>query len=230
MVEITRTPAAPDGLVDRLGQLKVCGILIAVLAVVGAILGVVWEAWSPQGTAGLVLEHGIQAVESEAFVAGDGRFAVITGVVGLIAGVLAWYLRPLQRMRGPLVAVALVIGALVGAALTEWVAYLLRGDGNHFECNSATRVCIDHLPLSVHMHALLLVEAILAVLVYSLFVAFAVADDLGRPDPWRAPKPDLPDDPASAFAAPGGSTAPPPLGTQGGAQHAEGHGDAPGPA
>ena len=46
---------------------------------------------------------------------------------------------------------------------------------------AASGHCIDHLPLTVHMHALLLAEAIAAVLVYSLFVAFAVDDDLGRP-------------------------------------------------
>ena len=42
------------------------------------------------------------------------------------------------------------------------------------------------MPLWVQMHGLLFLEATLAVLVYSLFVAFAVDDDLGRPDPVRA--------------------------------------------
>ena len=41
------------------------------------------------------------------------------------------------------------------------------------------------LPLSLHMPGLLFVEAALATLVYGVFTAFAVHDDLGRPDPVR---------------------------------------------
>jgi uncharacterized membrane protein YeaQ/YmgE (transglycosylase-associated protein family) len=170
---------------DRSAELKACAVLIGVLAVLGAALGIVWEVWSPPGPAGAVLEHGIQADESEAFIGGDGRFALITVVVGLIAGVVAWRARPFKQARGPYLAIALALGGVVGAALTEWVGNALRGAGNTLACASATRTCIDHLPLSVHMHALLLTEAVAALLVYSLFVAFAVADDLGRSDPGR---------------------------------------------
>ena len=42
---------------------------------------------------------------------------------------------------------------------------------------------LRELPLGVHMHSLLLLEATMAVLVYTLFVSFAVRDDLGRPEP-----------------------------------------------
>jgi hypothetical protein len=185
MSVVASAPVVADERSDRIAQLKGAAKVIGALAVVGALLGLVWEAWSPSGPAGAVLQQGIQADENEAFVGGDGRFALITVIVGLLAGVAAWQVRSLRGARGPYLALGLVVGAFVGAALTEWVGYLVRGNGNGFACTAASGHCIDHLPLTVHMHALLLAEAIAAILVYSLFVAFAVDDDLGRPDPGR---------------------------------------------
>jgi hypothetical protein len=211
-------PAAPVRSVrsvrsDRVAALKACGLLIAAMAVVGALLGIVWELWSPAGPAGAVLSKGIQADESEAFIAGDGRFALITVLVGIAAALVAWYVRPFRFVRGPLIALALAVGGVVGAALTEWIGYLVRGHGTKFACSSETGKCIDHLPLTVHMHALLLVEAIVALLVYSLFAAFAVSDDLGRAAP-------------ADVAAP----APPPSsGAEHDPQQRWGHGDGTGP-
>ena len=178
-------PAAP--LSDRVVQLRAAGYLIGILAVVGAVLGPIWEAWSPPGPAGAVLSQGIQADETEAFASGDGKFTVLLLIVGLAIGIVAFLVRPFRAARGPYVAIGLAVGGVVGAALTELVGYLIRGQGTHYHCTAASGTCIDHLPLTVHMHALLLVEAILAVLVYSLFVAFAVDDDLGRPDVAREP-------------------------------------------
>jgi hypothetical protein len=206
-------PAAPVGS-DRVATLKAAGLLIAAMAVVGALLGVVWEAWSPPGPVGAVLTHGIQADESEAFIAGDGRFVLITAIVGVAAALVAWYVRPFRAVRGPLIAAALAVGGVAGAALTELVGYLLRGSGTKVACSSETGKCIDHLPLTVHMHALLLVEAIVALLVYSLLAAFAVSDDLGRPHP-AAAEPRA--DPAAALPGPEHDP-----------QQRWGHGDGPG--
>jgi hypothetical protein len=215
---MTVVTTAPDLRTERAIQLKAAAVLIGALAVLGAVLGPVWEAISPAGPAGAVLEHGIQADETEAFIGGDGRFTIIVLVVGLGAGLAAWYLPSFKRARGPYVALGLVIGAVAGAALTEWLGDLVRGPGNRFACNSATGKCIDHLPLTVHMHALLLIEATVAALVYSLFVAFAVADDLGRPDPARASR------------AAGQHPPQPSVGTEGDLQQPWRHGDAAGPA
>lgn len=165
---------------ERRAQVRVGALIVAVLAVVGALLGPVWEAWSPPGPAGLLLPAGVQADETEAWVASDGRFALLTAVVGAVAGVLAWYLPRLRQVRGPYAALALAVGGIVGALLTDLVGWALRGDGRHYSCGSAT--CVDHLPLSVQMRGAWFLEAFVAVLVYGLFVAFAVADDLGRPD------------------------------------------------
>ena len=87
----------------------------------------------------------------------------MTAVVGLIAGGVAWFLR---RARGVYVAVGLAVGGIVGAPLTELVGWALRGDGHRYSCGDGSFTCIDHLPLTVHMHALLFLEAIAALLVY----------------------------------------------------------------
>jgi hypothetical protein len=152
-------------------------ILVAVLAAVGAVLGVLWQWWSPPGPIGLVIVPGaIQPDETEAFVAGDGRFAVITAAVGLLAGAIAW--RQRQR-RGPIVALALGVGGMSGALLTEAVGHLVRGGS----AAGPAGQLIEHLPLSVHATGLLFVEPATALLVYGLCVAFANSDDLGRPEP-----------------------------------------------
>lgn len=164
-------------------QLRVPGFVIATLAVLGALLGLVWQAWSPAGPLGAVLRAGVQPDETEAWAAGDGRYALITAAVGLIAGLVAWYL---TTSRGPVMAVALAVGGLVGAALTALVGWAVRGSGPDFRCGTDTGRCISHLPLTVHMHGLWFAEGVIAVLVYSLLAAFARDDDLGRPDPERA--------------------------------------------
>lgn len=147
------------------------------LAVLGALLGVLWQWWSPPGPLGYVIApHAVQPDETEAFIAADGRFAVICASTGLVAGVAAWWHKP---TRGPVTAVALAVGGVLGAVLTDLVGHLLAGGTG----DGKTRTILPHLPLAVHMHGLLALEAAVAVLVYSLFVSFAAADDLGRGDP-----------------------------------------------
>jgi hypothetical protein len=208
---------------ERRAQLRAGAVVTVALAVLGAALGLVWQAWSPAGPAGAVLSAGVQPDETEAWVAGDAHYALIGVVVGLLAGIAAWYLPALRRVRGPYVAGALAVGGVVGALLTDLVGWAVRGDGSSYSCGVGS--CIDHLPLTVHMHGLWFVEAFLAVLGYGLFVAFAVADDLGRPDPQREPVHD-------AYApVPVGSSVGPQaysVGPQGDAQYSGGHGDAAG--
>jgi hypothetical protein len=184
-------------------------VVALAMVVVGVVLGLIWSAWSPPGPRGGILKAGIQADETESFVAGDGRFALLTGAVGVLAGVAAWYLR---RQRGSLMALALGLGGLGGSLVADGLGHLVRGSGNTYACGTETGRCVEHLPLWVQMHGLLFLQAALAVLVYSLFVAFAVDDDLGRPDPVRE-------------ARRNGS-----VGAQGGVQYAGSDGYGPGPA
>jgi len=179
--DMTADAAAPQG--RRSADLRTQQIAAAVvtggLIVLGAVLGLVWAAWSPARPPGARIPGGtVQINESEAFAAADGRFALITAVVGLAAGGLLWYRR---SSRGPWVAAALGVGGLAGAWVMAQVGHLVGGGTN----NGALYTRIDHLPLTLHMTGFFGVEGVLAVLVYSVLAAFAVDDDLGRPDPAR---------------------------------------------
>jgi hypothetical protein len=170
---------------ERVGQLRAAAVMVLALAVAGALLGIAWEAWCPPGPLGAIFPSGVQPDETEAWAAGDGRYAIIVAVVGILAGLGGWALR---RGRGPYLVLALVAGGIGGAALTGWIGHLMRGSSPGFACYTAAgkAVCEQHLPLTVHMTALLFVEPALALLVFGLLVAFARHDDLGRPDPVRA--------------------------------------------
>jgi hypothetical protein len=156
---------------------RVAGALFAALVVLGVPLGAVWELISPPGPLGVRLPAGIQADESQAFVEADGRYAVIVLIVGLVAGVVAWLLK---AARGVLLAVALTAGTLAGSLIADLVGHLLRGQGPTQQHGGLTYY--EHLPLQVRMPALLLLESVVALLVYAVCVAFAARDDLGRPD------------------------------------------------
>lgn len=210
-------PARPVAVAERRAQLRAAGLVVLTLAVLGAVLGLVWQVWSPPGPVGIRLPAGIEPDETEAWAAGDGRYTIIAVAVGMVAAVAAWYLPSLRRVRGPFVAAGLAIGALAGAGLTDLVGWATRGEGNDYSCGAGT--CIDHLPLTVHMHGLWFLEAFIAVLGYGLFVAFAVADDLGRPDVGPLP-------PAASAAGPEPVASS--VGPQDQSQHGGGHGDAAG--
>jgi hypothetical protein len=173
--------SGPD---ERRVQLRAAAFIALALAVAGAALGPVWQAWSPAGPFGVMYSSGTQPDETEAWAASDGRFAIIVGAVGLVAGVGVWLLR---RARGPYLVVALGAGGIVGGLLTKWVGHLVGGKAHTFACFPPTgkATCTNHLPLDLHMTGLLYLEPAVAILVYGLLVAFAHRDDLGRPDPVR---------------------------------------------
>jgi hypothetical protein len=158
-------------------------VVVVLLWALGGVLGLLWQWWSPAGPAGYVIAPGrIQPDETEAFIAADGRYALIVLAVGVLAALVLWFA---GICRGVGAVFVLAVGGLGGAAATALAGHLARAAGRHYSCGDGTARCIDHLRLSVHAQGLLFVEAAAAVLVYGLCVAFAKADDLGRPDPLR---------------------------------------------
>lgn len=172
------SPGAP-GAAPRRTDHVFAAVLAGALAVLGALLGLVWSAWSPPGPAARVVTPGVFVTdETESFVAGDGRFLALGTLVGLVAGFVAW-----RRVsdRGPLVPLALAVGGTVGCLLMELVGHLTGGGSFDGRANAF----IARLPLSLHMPGLTFVEPAVACLLYGLMVAFTASDDLGRPDPVR---------------------------------------------
>lgn len=179
---VTPAPASQESLGSwgaRSDEVRAALTVVVALLAVGVVLGLLWAWWSPDGPPGGVLKAGtIQINESETFAAADGRFAVLTVAVGVIAGISLWFAR---SVRGPLIALALAVGGFLAAEVTAEVGHLVGGGTNHAKVGSL----IPHLPLSVHLSGLLMFEGAAAVLIYSVIAAFAVHDDLGRPDPTR---------------------------------------------
>lgn len=165
---------------EFLDDLRTAAVLVVGIAALGAVLGLVWSAWSPAGPRAFVYRPGraFAYEESESWVAADGRYLVLTVAVGLLVGLGLWLSK---RNRGVLVILALAAGGLGGALLTDWVGYLTGGGTDAGPVNTIIR----HLPLSLHMHGLWFLEPAVAVLVYALLAAFTTHDDLGRPDPVR---------------------------------------------
>jgi hypothetical protein len=161
-------------------ELRAAVATVAALCAAGALLGVVWSAWSGAQQRAFVLPDGLYPYdEVETMAAADSRYLLLVGVVGLLAALLVWRRR---GVRGPAMLVALCLGGLGGAALTWWIGYLTGGGSYAGKVGTTIR----HLPLTLHMRGLLFVEPALAALVYGVLVAFAARDDLGRPDPVRA--------------------------------------------
>jgi hypothetical protein len=150
-------------------------LVVGAMLVLGAALGALWAWWSPPGPIGLVISPGaIQPDETEAFVAGDGRYAVLVLLAGLGAGLVAWFRR---SRRGPLVPIALALGGLGGAYLTALVGNLLGGGSDKGPANTL----LKQLPLTLHLQGLVFLEAGAAVFCYLVCTGFAARDDLGRP-------------------------------------------------
>jgi len=148
---------------------------------VGAVvLGLIWLAWSPHATA-YELDNGtghgvIVPAEGESLVAADGRFVLLTVLSGLAVGVIAWQLR---RWRGRLMLTALVVSSLLASAVTKIVGQALSGGQHSSALNTAFRP-----PLVLHASAALFAQALVAALVYTVFVGLSGDPELGlRPEP-----------------------------------------------
>ncbi len=147
--------------------------VIGALLLTGVLVGLLWRLWADTATRGLVYYHGaIVPDETEGFISSDGRYALLTSVVGLAAGVLVWLRR---SRRGPVAVAALAFGAIAGAALTDLVGHLVGGGSTAGKLGTQ----LVRLPLQVHAVGLIFAEGAFALLVYLLCTQFAARDDLG---------------------------------------------------
>jgi hypothetical protein len=156
------------------GELRFAGLIIAALAVVGALLGVAWKFWATTATRGLVYTgHAIVPDQTEGFISTDGRFAILTGITGVVAGGAIWLWR---AHRGPIALAALGVGGVIGSLLTDLVGRALGGGKDTGTLNTV----LPRLPLQVHAVGVLVLESLLALLVYIVCALFVSPDDLGR--------------------------------------------------
>ena len=155
------------------GDVRAALTVAGVLVVLGVIAGFVWAAVSPHGQGVVVSKTEISPFEQENWIAADGRFAIITGIIGFLVGLAAWFWR---SRRGPVLAAGLAIGALVGSVLTAVIGRAVSSGHDTGAVNTAIR-----LHIVLHAHGLVAIEAVLALAAYLGGVLFAGPDDLGRP-------------------------------------------------
>jgi hypothetical protein len=183
--------------------------VVLALVLVGGVAGLLWQAWTVR-TQGFDIGNGVIIPdETEGWIGADAHFGVITGIVGLAAGLLAWRWR---AVRGPAMVAALTVGGVLGSLVAAWVGHLT-GGGNHTVV--ANTNVVKQLPLSVHMTGLLLVQAIAALAVYLVAALAFASDDLGvshggsssvpGPTPASAGAEYRPDDPRWHGYGPGGA-------------------------
>ena len=150
-------------------------LVLAQLAVGGAI-GSIWLAWSPTSVSYVLDDgHGVGVIvpsESEAQIAADGRYVVLTVMAGVLFGLMAWRLR---NNRGPLTLVVLAVSSLLSSLLAMGLGQLLSTGQQGKTLNTAF-----HPPLVLHATAAVFLQALLAVLVYTVFVGLSGDQQLGR--------------------------------------------------
>jgi hypothetical protein len=183
-------------LADALPQRRALIRLVLAQQLTGVVLGLIWLLWAPTSVSYL-LDTGngsgvVIPAQSEAQVAADGRYAVLTALAGLVFGLLSWRLR---RNRGPVALAVLVASSLLGSLLALATGQLLGGDQHADGLNTAF-----HPGLVLHGSAEVFLQALFAALVYTVFVGLTGDRNLGRapavtdgPRPTEAAQPD--DDP-----------------------------------
>ena len=151
--------------------------LVLVLALAGVPTGLGWWALAPRAVF-RITEAGPEPVGSpsdELLIADDALFVLVLAVVGLLAGVVAWWLR---RRRGVAIAVAVAVGALAAAVVAWQVGELLGAGPTQAQIEDVgARVTTS---LTLGSPAALAVAPFLAVLAYVVAPLISHDDGLGR--------------------------------------------------
>ncbi len=171
------------------GEVLASGAVIGALTVLGAVLAVLWWQVAPQLDIVASPRGALIAQEQpEEYISSDGRFGLIVGVAGIVAGLAGWLVR---RFRGPHVLIALALGALAGS----WVMWQVGEEIGTVHGRDIVSVLAagerDQVPI-VELHALglLFLQPLLAVVTYVVCVSWSSTPEL-RPtrtvptqEPW----------------------------------------------
>jgi hypothetical protein len=190
----------------QLRALPWAAVVIAVTALAGALLALLWSALGPHVGVLMTVQGPILAEgNTEQFAGGDVRYAELTALAGLLAGVAVWQLR---RWRGPLLVIALALGGLVGAYITAKLGTEIGRDAYEGLLKTAPRGREFSQPMNLRAEGLQFLQAIVAVTAYMVLAAWSRFPDLGIPQP-TTPVSSSPSEPAAEPA----ESAPPAAGT-----------------
>lgn len=149
------------------------------LAVLGLPVGLLWESIAPRPT--FIIAAGTTVMadpESQAFIAGDGWYTVLTGVAGLLCGLLGYLsVGRLQRRVGELgLVLGLTAGGLSGALLTWWVGHAVGSAGFDELVRRGQEGMSVTGGVDLRSTAAVLVWPLAAVMVFGLLEALDVAN------------------------------------------------------
>jgi len=149
--------------------------LAAAQLLAGLVAGLVWRLTAPSTVSYLISgEDGKPAFvvpdESESQIAGDGRFVLLSVLLGVVFGLAAWRLR---RLRGPAVLAVLAVAGLLSSVLARAVGELLSTGSADRQLDAAFTP-----QLSLHSVPALGVQAFVAVLVYTARAGLSADPDL----------------------------------------------------
>lgn len=183
----------------RTGRGRAALTVVAGMTVVGAVVGALWAWWAPPVHGVFALTRAGQRVQSYLGEEADHFFVAaflmlgMLWVVAVVAPVLVWQWR---AHRGPLLAAALSLGAVLSSAAACAVGALLMSsrhpavsldtapispEARVYYYTEAPSVFFGSSPLQAA--ATLLLPAATAALVYALFAVATARDDLGAYPP-----------------------------------------------
>ncbi|SEF52400.1 hypothetical protein SAMN04489712_101304 [Thermomonospora echinospora] len=168
--------------------LRIWAVTTVLLAVLGPPAGLLWAAIAPPVRYLMLDGHLVLAdPETQALIAGDGRYALVTGAAGVLCGVLA-YLAGGRDNDVPLL-LGLGTGGTAAALLAWWTGHRV-GQGGFEEAVRAAAGRAVESPADLHAVGVVVSWPLLAVAVYGVLEAVLARlaprdrgqDGAGEPD------------------------------------------------
>lgn len=156
-----------------------CGFLVVLaITALGAPLGLIWWAVAPRVELVKITDGWYPiSEEPEGYIAGDGWFAILAAIAGLLVAILVWKL--VRRHRGPAMVLALAGGSILAALLAEWLGHRIGLDAYLRQVQQAEPGTRIFRQLELRMTGLSLVQAFVASAIYTLLAAFHYDPSLG---------------------------------------------------
>jgi hypothetical protein len=148
-------------------------VVVGASLVIGVLMGLVWRLVAPMASATVTAQGAeLEGAASAMLIADDGWFAVLAALIGLLTGLLGWWL---LRRHDVGLAVGLVLGGLLGALVAWRTGQWLGPQALAAQAAGAEPGQSLVIPLTVRAPAVLFVWPIAA-----LVALFALVAGLGR--------------------------------------------------
>lgn len=208
-----RPPPLPPRRAFGLSDLRGAAVMAAILGALGGPVGLLWAWLAPHATAarsdGVAVYVGFN---NEVFIASDATLGLMGVVIGVVAGVAGYLWR---SKRGPWMAVGLAIGGAAGSLLAAFVGHQIGLSTFNRLINEAQAGVQFSVPVVVRAQGVLLLEPLVAALVYVVTAGWSKYGDLRRgdfeipPEIWPGVDPEPVSSNSVGPAAPPAGSAPP---------------------